>query len=152
METNTRVDGLIDRWEALHQQGSPLTIQELCANCPELIAEVRRRIAALRAMDLALDTAETGCLPTPEARAGSQGAGFPRGLPEVLQATAVYRPRRHHDQGGLRGVFTAHQEELGRTVALTRLRPDRLRDMAPRRFLHEAAPTARHAPRGQTSN
>jgi hypothetical protein len=82
METDTRVDGLIDRWEERHQRGAPLTIQELCADCPELIAEVRRRIAALRAMDSALDTAGTVCLPTPEAQAGSQDAGVRRGLPE----------------------------------------------------------------------
>jgi eukaryotic-like serine/threonine-protein kinase len=78
---------------------------------------------------------------TPQAIWG--GAGPLGRLPEVLRATAVYRPRRHHDQGGLGVVYTAHQEELDRTVALKRIRPDRLHDPARRRFLREAALTAR---------
>ena len=40
-------------------------------------------------------------------------------------------------------MFTAHQEELDRTVALKRIRPDKLHDVARRRFLREAAITAR---------
>ena len=56
METDARVDGLLDRWEVMHQQGTPVTIDDLCADCPELVAEVRRRIGVLREMDSALDT------------------------------------------------------------------------------------------------
>ncbi len=40
-------------------------------------------------------------------------------------------------------MLTAHQEELDRTVALKRIRPDKLHDTARRRFLREAAITAR---------
>ena len=47
---------LVDRWEEMRDHGTPLTIEELCAGCPELAAEVRRRIEVLRAMDSALDT------------------------------------------------------------------------------------------------
>src|SRR5262249_6625093 len=143
METDTRVDGLIDRWEELHRRGSPLTIQGICADCPQLIAQGRRRVAALPAMDSAPDTARTPCLPTPAARSRPPAARGPPWLPEVRRATAVYRPRRHHDQGGLGVVYTAEQEELGRTVALKRIRPDRLHETARRRFLREAAITAR---------
>ena len=142
METETRVDSLVDRWEEMGDKGTPLTIEELCAGCPELVAEVRRRIDALQAMDSALDTE----LHEPRSTAGDRdrrGAGLSRGLPEVLRATAVYRPRRHHDHGGLGVVFTAYQEELDRTVALKRIRPDKLRDVARRRFLREATLTAR---------
>ena len=38
-------------------------------------------------------------------------------LPELLQAMAIYRPERHHAQGGLGEVLAARQEELGRLVA-----------------------------------
>ena len=69
--------------------------------------------------------------------------GANRRLPDVLRATAVYRPERHHAHGGLGEVLTAHQEELDRTVALKRIRPDKLHDTARRRFLREAAITAR---------
>ena len=142
MENEANVDDLIDRWEELRDQGTPPTIEELCADRPELAAEVRRRIEALRAMDSALDSEVRAPRATTAAH-GGRGAELDRGLPEVLLATAVYRPMSHHDQGGLGVVFTAHQEELDRTVALKRIRPDRLHDVARRRFLREAALTAR---------
>jgi tetratricopeptide (TPR) repeat protein/tRNA A-37 threonylcarbamoyl transferase component Bud32 len=141
METEANVDDLVDRWELLGRHGTPPTIEELCAGRPELAAEVRRRIEALRAIDSALDTEARQ--PTTTADRGGPGAGPAWGLPEVLRATAVYRPRRHHDQGGLGVIWIAHEEELDRTVALKRIRPDRLHDVARWRFLREAALTAR---------
>ncbi len=142
METETRVDDLVDRWEDMRDHGMPLSIEELCASCPELVGEVRHRVEALQAMDSALDTEKLEsrsmaghCDPT--------RAGPDHRVPEVLRATAVYRPRRHHDHGGLGVVYTAHQEELDRLVALKRIRPDKLRASARCRFLREAALTAR---------
>ena len=72
-----------------------------------------------------------------------QRHGGGRRLPAVLSATAVYRPQRHHARGGLGEVLVAYQEELDRTVALKRIRPDKLHEEARRRFLREAAITAR---------
>jgi tetratricopeptide (TPR) repeat protein/tRNA A-37 threonylcarbamoyl transferase component Bud32 len=142
MENDARVDDLIDRWEEMHARGTPLTIEELCSDCPELVTEVRRRIAVLREVDSALETP----VQDPRVTAGDRGRGGARAdrtLPDVLRATAVYRPQRHHDHGGLGVVFTAHQEELDRLVALKRIRPDRLHHAARRRFLREAAILAR---------
>jgi tetratricopeptide (TPR) repeat protein/tRNA A-37 threonylcarbamoyl transferase component Bud32 len=134
MEIETRIDGLVGRWEELWEGGSPVTVEELCADCPELAAQVRRRIEVLRRMNSALDT---------EVSQEQSTAGDRDGLPEVLHATAVYRPRRNHDRGGLGVVCTAFQEELDRTVALKRIRPDKLHAVARLRFLREAALTAR---------
>ena len=102
------------------------------------LAELRRRIEALQAMDSALDTQVREPPPVAAGR-GHLGAG----APSCLRATAVYHTRSHHDQGGLGVVFIAHEDELDRTVALKRIRPDRLRDVARRRFLREAVLTAR---------
>src|SRR6202042_344787 len=109
---------------------------------PELVEEVRRRINALQAMDSAIDTRVTELLSTP-VDPGPNGMGANRRLPDTLRAAAVYRPERHHARGGLGEVLTAHQEELDRTVALKRIRPDKLHETARRRFLREAAITAR---------
>ena len=83
-----------------------------------------------------------GSSPSPGAR-GPDGLGYDHRLPDDLHATAVYRPKRFHAHGGLGEVLAAHQEELDRTVALKRIRPDRLHETARRRFLREATITAR---------
>src|SRR5262249_10762501 len=54
-----------------------------------------------------------------------------------------YRPQRLHAQGGLGEVHVATDAELGRTVALKRVRPARLAEGSLHRFLREAEITAR---------
>ena len=55
-----------------------------------------------------------------------------------------YRPQRLHAQGGLGEVHVAADAELGRTVALKRVRQDRLAEGGSvHRFLREAEITAR---------
>ncbi len=103
---------------------------------------MRRRIEILREMNSALDTEVHERRRRPKTEFAAARAAN-RELPEVLRATAVYRPEAHHARGGLGEVLTARQEELDRTVALKRIRPDKLRDAARRRFLREAAITAR---------
>ena len=64
-------------------------------------------------------------------------------MPDVLRASAVYRPQHCHARGGQGEVLAAHQEELDRTVALKRIRPEMLHVATRRhRFLREAAITA----------
>jgi eukaryotic-like serine/threonine-protein kinase len=64
-------------------------------------------------------------------------------MSDVLLASAVYLPRRHHAQGGQGVVLAAHQEELNRTVAVKRIRPEKLYAATRRRrFLREAVITA----------
>ena len=143
METETRVDDLVDRWEEMRRP----------RHAPDDRGAVRR-LPGARRRRCGAGSRSSGPWIRPSTRkcasrdrrprtAVADGAGPDRGLPEVLRATAVYRPRGHHDQGGLGEVFAAHQEELDRTVALKRIRPDKLHDAARRRFLREAAITAR---------
>jgi tetratricopeptide (TPR) repeat protein len=140
MEIPIPFDHLIDRWEELRAQGAAPTADELCADCPELAPELRRRIAALEAMESALDTAE--CEPASANEEWDLRRGDPA-CPTALHASAVYRPQGRLDEGGLGVIDAAHQDELDRTVALKRIRPDRLREMSRKRFLREAVITAR---------
>jgi eukaryotic-like serine/threonine-protein kinase len=46
----SRLDGLVSRWCALRAQGRSLTAEELCADCPELLEDLRRRLQALQSV------------------------------------------------------------------------------------------------------
>ena len=51
MPTVPQLPDLLLRWEELRDQGQDATPEELCRDCPEHLDELRRRIAALQAMD-----------------------------------------------------------------------------------------------------
>src|SRR4051794_22706094 len=51
MSTSEIIGELLLRWEAARQDGKNLTPEELCADCPQLTNELRRRIGAVLAME-----------------------------------------------------------------------------------------------------
>ena len=134
----TSVDELVGRWEELRDAGTPVAVDDLCTGRPHLIPEVRRQIEALRAMDSALNTRALN--PRSETNGGDLAD---LGGPEVARASASYRVRCPHRGGGLGVVYRADQEGLDRPVALKRIRPGQTGNARRRRFLREAALTAR---------
>jgi eukaryotic-like serine/threonine-protein kinase len=125
-----RLVELLQRWDELRRQGCDVTARELCTDCPELAEELARRIEAVREVESVLDIEHTG-------------GDSDRILPDVLHASAEYRPQQFHAHGGLGEIIIAHQQELNRPVALKRIRPDKLHGEARHRFLREALITAR---------
>ncbi|WP_425400975.1 protein kinase domain-containing protein [Aeoliella sp.] len=58
MSSETQVDDLLDRWEDARGRGEHLSPEELCRESPELLSEVRDKIAALEQMDAKLHLRE----------------------------------------------------------------------------------------------
>ena len=135
------LDDLLIRCEELRDQGRPVTIEDLCAEHPELIKELRRRDEALRAMSPLLD------LPTASFETKLL-SGPPKQAPSVpsrsASCCATFRDLEFHAAGGLGEVFMALGEDLNRKVALKFLKKWRASDAeSRRRFLMEAEITGR---------
>jgi eukaryotic-like serine/threonine-protein kinase len=140
--TQLPIDALLLRWEDLRDQGRTVPAEELAADTPDLIAELAHRIAALRSVDAMLAPESVASDAT---RCGANwGEVVPAFDPDkAFSAVARMVEPRFHARGGLGQVLVVRQEELDRQVALKRIRPDKLLPAARRRFIREAAITAR---------
>jgi serine/threonine-protein kinase len=120
-----RLADLLLRWEDLREQGKEPSPEELCADCPELVEELKRRIEVLKQMDPVLDT--TG---TPGKGVAEQtfwpGKGNDALAADLLRpAQAVvpgFRILGVLGRGGMGQVFRAEQLAHKRQVALKMIR------------------------------
>ena len=61
--TEDRLGELLLRWDELRRQGREPSAGELCADCPERVDELRRRIAVVRDLEPVLDVEPTRFVP-----------------------------------------------------------------------------------------
>jgi eukaryotic-like serine/threonine-protein kinase len=132
-----RLLDLLLSWEEARARGRDIPAEHLCAECPELLAELQRRIGRLKALAAPLDASDT-CLPP-----GADAPDSPQSLSDDDGVPASrYRRLRLHATGGLGEIYVAHDEELNREVALKEIRGPLVRDRHSRaRFLMEAEVT-----------
>ncbi len=130
------------RWEESREQGQELSPEELCADSPELLEELRRRIRILKQMDSVL---ETGCKQdaTVDSTSMPQGKRVDPGAADLLRPAQTvvpgFRTLGILGRGGMGVVYRAEQLAEKRQVALKMIRTD---SKAPRdsiaRFHREA--------------
>ncbi|HVJ69856.1 MAG TPA: serine/threonine protein kinase [Caulifigura sp.] len=137
------INRLLSQWEEAFARGEILTAETLCAHLPELVDQVRWKIAALQERDhRKLATYVPGSdASTP---AASPGADPHIPAPDKLDAYTRFRQLKFLAKGGLGAVYAAEDGTLNRDVAVKFVHPQLIRDpLCLQRFQVEAEITAR---------
>lgn len=132
MTDQERLEELLDRWEEAHERGEPVSPQELCAACPELLTALEKQISALQSVDEWMSTTIQLKPVDPETNS------------EQVTLTSEYGNLSVHAQGGLGIVYSAEDQDLYRSVAIKFLQRQCAVDPTSRRqFSVEAEVTSR---------
>ena len=132
MDTDPRIPALVLRWQELRCEGRSIKIEELCADCPELIEGVERKLAALSSLLAFLTPSDSTWATT--------AAPPPGALPEPLPEYAGrFRVLGEIARGGMGVVLRAHDPAIGRDVAIKIVLPEYRHDPSVlERFFAEA--------------
>jgi serine/threonine-protein kinase len=116
MSLSERLDDLLADYEEHRLDGRQISLEELCRDCPELLPEIKRRLAALAEVDGWFDSpqpAESGnttLVPGPTRNAAPPAQTFP-----TIPGHEIHKEL---GRGAMGVVYRARQTSLNRLVAL----------------------------------
>src|SRR5262245_1989040 len=117
MSREEQLQDLLSRWQRLSDAGEQPSATELCRDCPELLEELERKLAALERIGGLAALSQGG---TPLTRALDESAPTlppPELLPAQLAGVlAGYEIHKLLGQGGMGAVYLARQVKLNRLV------------------------------------
>lgn len=135
----TTIDDLLQRWEEHQDSGQPITPEQLCAETPELLKELKWTIRALEAVDSQFGV----ILSESDPSVGRQSERPGLAIHERVLIPSEYSIERLHASGGLGTVYLARDPVLNRRVAIKFPRWHRLTPDQAARFEREARVTGR---------
>ena len=125
------IDDLLDQWEEARDAGKSIDIETLCKDQPNLIDEVRSRLAKLAAIDGRIGAGVTGLKPH-----DVTGTSLP--------IETVITDLRFLQSGGLGAVYVGEDSSTHRSVAVKFLHPHLAADpLCRQQFAMEAEVTSR---------
>ena len=141
--SDNRLEELLDGWMSGRERGVTISVAELCAECPELMPELARRIQVVSRFE---QLAEDGISETLGSQVDVDTSNLTRTPLPAPSANAHlpasiggFKPLSLLGEGGMGAVYLAEDHQLGRRVAVKVMKPELAADPDARhRFLREA--------------
>ena len=140
---NERLEQLLDVWMADRDRGVTRTAIELCADSPELVEELSRRIQVVKKFEQLADIGQSETLVSQGDVDTSHSTNAPAPLPlknaPLPNSIGNFKPLEILGEGGMGAVFLAEDHQLGRRVAVKVMKQElAVNPDAKHRFLREA--------------
>ncbi len=140
---NDRLEQLLDVWMSDRDRGVVRTATEICADNPELVEELARRIRVVSQFEQLADVGNSDTLRSQVEIDTSHSGNAPPSaiakgvsLPEMIGG---FKPLSILGEGGMGAVYLAEDSQLGRRVAIKVMKKELAADPDARhRFLREA--------------